>query len=165
MGLPYDIHLFRSLPYFMVGVALGACYPLLTIPSYLRKNAFLLTLLLIPLLYPEFSPVTSYAKRRMWLSYEVLVVMATVFFAVVFLVPDDNKLLNNRVGDFIGKISYSLYLLHMPVIVYLQTFDLPDEVTLVLFLVSSISLAWLFYIGFERPLARRIRRSSSIRRE
>lgn len=156
-GLPYDFHMFRSLPYFLVGMLLGMQYKTLKVPTYLKKHLFVLTLLLIPLLYPEFSPVSSDAKMRMWLNMEVLLVMAFVFFCVVFLVPDSNVLLTNKVGDFLGRISYSLYLLHMPIIVFLGRFDLSTEVTLVVFLCSSLLLAWISYRVIEKPCGRFIR--------
>lgn len=156
-GVPYDLHLFRSLPCFLIGMVLGANYKSIKVPAYLRKNIFLLALLLIPMLYPDFSPVRSDAKMRMWLSYEVLLVMSAVFFCVVFMVPDNNPLLANRVGDFLGKISYSLYLLHMPILVQLNKLSLPDEWALVIFLVSSILVAYLCYQYVERPFAKWIR--------
>lgn len=77
-------YLFRSLPYFLIGLILGMQYKSFTAPEYLRRHWFILALCLIPLLYPQFSPVTSDAKTKMWLSYEVLLVMSTVFFASYF---------------------------------------------------------------------------------
>jgi peptidoglycan/LPS O-acetylase OafA/YrhL len=160
-GLPYDLHLFRSLPYFLTGMLLGMYYKSLVIPSYLKRHVFVVALLLIPSLYPDFSPVSSDAKMRMWLNLEVLLVMASVFFCLVFLVPDNNIILANKVGDFIGKISYSLYLLHMPVILWLHELDLPVAITLALFLVASILLAWLSWRVIEKPCATFIRKVSN----
>ncbi|TMP38140.1 acyltransferase family protein [Pseudoalteromonas rubra] len=157
-GVPYNqFNVLRSLPYFFVGVVFGLHYKTLVIPDYLRKHGFVAALCLIPLMYPELSPVTSDAKNRMWLSYEVLLVMSTVFFCVVFLVPDNNLLLANTVGDFFGKISYSLYLLHMPVILQVNRFELAVELKLILSLILSVVCAYLSFICFEKPLARLIR--------
>ena len=39
-----------------------------------------------------------------------------VFFAVAFLTPDDNPVLCNRIGDYVGKVSFSIYLLHDPLL-------------------------------------------------
>ena len=159
-GLPYDLHLFRSLPYFLTGMVMGMLYGKLVIPCYLKQHFFILSLLPIPLLYPAFSPVTSDAKMRMWLNLEVLLVMASVFFAIVFLVPDSNRLLANRVGDFLGKISYSLYLLHMPVIIWLDQFTIATGIKLIAFFSLSILLAWLSFAIIEKPCSRLIRHSA-----
>jgi len=156
--IPYNFfHLFRSLPYFFVGVIFGMHYKSIKIPKYLKKDWFIFTLLLIPLMYPEFSPVTSDAKTRMWLNYEVLLVMSVVFFCIVFLVPDKNILLANKLGDFLGKISYSLYLLHMPIIVQLNKLELSVELKLPLFLLLSIMTATMSYSYLEKPSAKLLR--------
>ena len=106
---------------------------------------------------------TTVDKVRMWLSYEVLLVMSTVFFCVVFLVPNNNVLLANRFGDFIGKISYSLYLLHMPIITKVNQLQLSIEIKLLLSLVLSVLVAFLSYQYFERPIANLIRRNVNFR--
>ncbi|MEC4087284.1 acyltransferase [Pseudoalteromonas rubra] len=162
-GVPYNqFTVLRSLPYFFIGVIFGLHYKTLTIPPYLRKHGFILALCLIPLMYPELSPVTSDAKNRMWLSYEVLLVMSVVFFCVVFLVPDNNILLANKVGDFFGKISYSLYLLHMPVITFIHQFDWVVEIKLVASFALSTAVAFVSFACIERPIAGFIRRSADV---
>ena len=157
-GIPYNFfNTIRSLPYFFIGVIFGLNYSTLTIPNYLKSHSFILTLCLIPLLYPAFSPVTSDAKYRMWLSYEVLLVMASVFFAIVFFVPDNNRVLANRVGDLLGKISYSLYLLHMPIILLVNKLSVSVELKLFISLLASIMVAFVSYTYFEKPVANLIR--------
>ena len=161
-GVPYnEFNVLRSLPYFFVGVIFGMNYKQLMIPQYLRRHWFILALCLIPLMYPDLTTVTSDAKRKMWLSYEVLFVMSTVFFCVVFLVPNNNVLLVNKFGDFIGKISYSLYLLHMPIIVQVNKLNLSVELKLLLSLSLSILAAYTSFRYFEKPVAKLIRGKSS----
>ncbi|NOU52242.1 acyltransferase [Pseudoalteromonas sp. JBTF-M23] len=158
-GIPYNLFsILRTLPFFFIGVIFGLHYKCANIPAYLRSHWFILALCLIPLMYPEFSPITSDSKNRMWLSYEVLFVMGTVFFCIVFLVPDNNVLLSNRLGDFIGKISYSLYLLHMPIIEVVNTLALSVELKLILSLLLSVLAAYLSFKLFERPIAKAIRK-------
>ena len=158
LGIPYDFHLFRSLPYFFVGLLMGKHYKSFHIPEYMKSHWYVLALLLIPLLYPDFTPVKSSANFKMWLHYEVLFVMATVFFCVTFLVPDDNKLLANKAGDFIGKVSYSLYLLHMPVLYYVNKLELQIELKLFTFVAVSLLVACVSFHFIEKPLARIIKR-------
>lgn len=161
-GVPYNAFtILRSLPFFFVGVIFGMHYKTLKIPKYLKKHWFVLALCLIPAMYPELSPISSDAKHKMWLSYEVLLVMSSVFFCVVFLVPDNNILLANKLGDFLGKISYSLYLLHLPIIIKVEQLNLAIELKLLLSLMLSILLAYLSYRYFERPVAKLIRGLSS----
>lgn len=157
-GIKYNFfHVFRSLPYFLIGMIMGMNYKLVQIPHYLKKHIFVLVLSLIPLMYPEFSPITSDAKTRMWLSYEVLLVMSTVIFCTVFLVPDNNLLLANRIGDFTGKISYSLYLLHLPVIWQVNKLDASVEMKLLIALGASLLISYVTYRLFEKPMARILR--------
>ena len=116
-------------------------------------------------MYPEFSPINESDKNRMWLSYEVLFVVSTVFFCIVYLVPNNNILLANRVGDFIGKISYSLYLLHMPIIVAVNKFDLSTELKLVASLSLSIAVAYISFVLLEKPIAKMIKGSANNKHE
>ena len=161
-GVPYNVFsVLRTLPFFFVGVIFGMHYKSIKIPEYLKRHWFILALCLIPLMYPELTPVTSDAKRKMWLSYEVLIVMSTVFFCIVFLVPNNNILLANKIGDFIGKISYSLYLLHMPIIEKVNQFNLSIEFKFILSLVLSLLAAFISYRYFEKPVAKLIRSKTS----
>jgi peptidoglycan/LPS O-acetylase OafA/YrhL len=158
-GVPYNFfNVLRTLPFFFVGVVFGMQYRTLKVPDYLRKHWFILALCLIPLMYPEFSPVNTADKVRMWLSYEVLLIMSSVFFCIVFLVPDNNVLLVNKFGDFIGKISYSLYLLHMPIIIKVNQLELSVEMKLLLSLILSVLVAYVSYQYFERPVSKAIRK-------
>ncbi len=157
-GIPYnEFNVIRSLPFFFVGVIFGMHYQSLKVPDYLRKHWFVLALCLIPLLYPDLTPVTSDAKRRMWLSYEVLLVMSSVFFCLVFLVPNNNLLLANKVGDFFGKISYSLYLVHLPIIELVNRYEYAIEVKLLLSFGLSVLVAFASFRFFEKPVASLIR--------
>lgn len=157
-GVPYNVFsVLRTLPYFFVGVVFGLQYRALNVPEYLKKHGFVLALCLIPLMYPAFSPLTTPDKIRMWLSYEVLLVMSAVFFCVVFLVPNNNIFLANKFGDFFGKISYSLYLLHMPIITKVNQFALSVEMKLLLSFVLSVLVAYISYRCFEKPVANAIR--------
>ncbi|WP_430283613.1 acyltransferase family protein, partial [Pseudoalteromonas sp.] len=74
-----------------------------------------------------------------------------------------NILLANRFGDFIGKISYSLYLLHMPIIAKVNQLDVSIELKLLLSLLLSVIAAAISYQFFEKPVANLIRRKVSNR--
>lgn len=157
-GLPYDIHLFRALPYFFTGVAFGRLYSSFSIPRYLRSGWFILALLLVPLMYPDiFSRLTG-THHRMWADVGVLFTMSAVFFSVLFLVPDDNPLMSNGIGDFLGRVSYSWYLLHTPVFVLLKNWNFTNAgIHLMVFIACSLLVAFVSFKMIEQPSTRFIR--------
>jgi peptidoglycan/LPS O-acetylase OafA/YrhL len=64
--------------------------------------------------------------------------------------------LNSRAAVFIGLLSYSLYLLHLAVLLGIAR-ALPEAglfLSGALSLVISIALAWVIYIIVEKPCAR-----------
>lgn len=162
-GLDYNLfRTLRSLPFFFVGMILGMQYKTWVIPDDLKKHGFVLALLLIPLMFPYFSPITTDDKTKMWLSYEVLMVMAVVFFCLVYLVPDNNRLLANKAGDFLGRISYSVYLLHLPIIQWVDDFQQHTTWKLVIALGLTLFLAHFTFLLFEKPVAKWIRKTKAV---
>ena len=83
--------------------------------------------------------------------------MATLGAALIILCGENNKfdiLLTNKVCRKIGQISYSLYLIHWPIIVFynyyfLENFSHLESVLLIAF---SIVMALLMYRYIEQPL-------------
>ena len=80
----------------------------------------------------------------------------------------NRAIVNNRILRFLGSISYSLYLVHMPIQIFvLLIADLlfdgtrafaDSYVTLPLFLITSITVAHYVHIKFEKPTGAWIRR-------
>lgn len=120
MGMYADTKLLMSLPYFFAGVVLGQLYKIWKSPNYLQSGIFVVTLLFIPLLYPKIFHFLTGHHHDMWKDVGILFTVSFVCFSLVFFVPDDNIILSNFIGDFLGKISYSLYLLHLPVLSFMQ---------------------------------------------
>lgn len=156
-GISYDFYIVRNIPYFFIGIIFGRCYSLIKIPEYLCSGFFIFTLVFIPFMYPEFTWVTTGDKYQMWRSFEVLSIISMVFFSIVFLVPKNNIFLENKIGDFFGKISYSLYLLHLPILWQIEKLNLTVEASLIIFLFSSSAAAYISYSFLEAPLAKWIR--------
>ena len=158
MGFPIDLPLLRGLPYFATGLALGALYRAWQPPARLRHHAWVMALGLVLLLYPAILQRLTGLTYVMWFNPLVLAVMALAFACVVFLVPAGNPVLENRVGDYLGKISYSLYLLHFPILLAMAWFGLARGAGgLLLFLALTIAAASLSYRFLEAPMRRRIR--------
>lgn len=158
MGFPVDLPLLRGLPYFVVGMVLGMLYLRWQPPARWRHSAYLCALLLILMLYPAILERLTGWTYVMWFNPLVLATMSFAFFCLVFMVPEGNLVLENRLGDYLGNISYSLYLLHFPILLALGKFGLVKGVGgLVLFLAITIAASGLSFKFFESPLRARIR--------
>ncbi len=59
---------------------------------------------------------------------------------------------NNKVLLWLGAISFSLYLVHMPLIAFYRTWwmQAPDAVGMLSIILISLGLAWLFYHAVEK---------------
>jgi peptidoglycan/LPS O-acetylase OafA/YrhL len=157
-GYPVQANLIIAFPFFAVGMLFGQLYKKWKVPDKLRSHLFLLAFLAIPLLYPKIFRSVFGFDHGMWRDLSVLLTMSAVFFALVFLVPAENKILSNRLGDFLGKISYSLYLLHMPVLHLLN--DSAKEspfLFLPIFVFGVTAVSAVFYYLLESPSRNAIR--------
>ena len=68
------------------------------------------------------------------------------------------KILEFKLLRFIGKISFSLYLLHMPVIKLMQKFNdsINQTVDIYFFFIVTFALSSVTYLFVERPCSKRI---------
>ena len=151
-GIPYDIALIPSLPYFIMGLVFGQLYNKWKVPDDLSNRLFIVSLFLILLLYPKmFHAITGY-YHGMWRDSRTLFAVSLFFFMIIFLTPDDDPLIANRIGDFLGKISYSLYLLHFPVLYQIKHLAIKSpELFLPVFLCLSILISYISYLVIENP--------------
>lgn len=150
-SLPYDLRLPQVIPYFLSGMLLGMLYRRFEVPRSMQRSAYSLVVLAVPLLYPLVFEKLFGFRHGLWNDPLVLLAVTTIFAVVLFAVPNDALVLANPLGDFLGQISYSLYLLHVPVMWAIGKLDLPDTVRFMLFLVLSIALAATVFRFFERP--------------
>jgi peptidoglycan/LPS O-acetylase OafA/YrhL len=159
LNIPLNTNLFKSLPYFFVGVLFGQLYKNWTFPKF-SSGFFIIFLLFIPVLYPKIFYFIMGYNHEMWQDIRILMAMSIIFFSVIFLVPNDNIVLSNKMGDFLGKISYSLYLLHMPILNLLETQAKQQPLSfLVIFVALSLIISYLSYLIIESPLRKFIRNS------
>jgi peptidoglycan/LPS O-acetylase OafA/YrhL len=157
-GISYSFLVVRSLPYFFVGLIMGQLYITWAVPERLKSHWFVISLLLILFLYPNvFEWITGY-EHKTWSEAAILVALTVIFFAVVFLVPDDNPILANRWGDILGSCSYSLYMLHLPILKQLTPLAQNNPwLFLPVFLSLAILLSYFSYRLIESPCRRIIR--------
>lgn len=141
-GLPVSLAILTVIPYFAVGMIFGRMY---NWNPPVSSKYFLLSLLAVPILYPGVS-----GEFGQWSDFRVLIVMSAVFFCVVFLVPH-TRILENVLGDFIGKISYSLYLIHLPILTAVKALGLSAVPGLAVFISVTVALSWLSFVLIEKP--------------
>jgi peptidoglycan/LPS O-acetylase OafA/YrhL len=121
-GVYIDISIISCLPYFLSGTLLGVVYSKWQVAKEQQSAWYLLVLIIIPLLFPNLFKHLFGHKNGLWRNVAVLFSVSFVFFSLLFLVPDDHWLLCNKLGDFLGQISYSLYLLHLPILLALSSY-------------------------------------------
>ena len=154
--IPYDLRLAQVVPYFLAGVLLARLYHNPDTRRW-QHPAFASVLLVIPLMYPSiFEELFGY-RHGLWNDVLVLVVVAGVFAVVLFAVPDTPGVLVNRLGDELGRISYSLYLLHVPVMWLVRQVEVPNTIGFVVFLGLSLLVASAAFRLFELPMQRMLR--------
>lgn len=87
-------------------------------------------------------------------------ILATVLATALITVVDRGVVLPRiRFLERIGEFSYSLYLTHVPVMLLLGRWFLPESASPSLWfagaltiLVTQLAIGWVFYCAFERPL-------------
>lgn len=136
--LRYGRTLFRVFPIFLVGISIFQLKEkLISKSSFVVFNIFVLVLC--------------------WKEYQIRMYIAIIFafFVLLFLKRSSKFFL------FLGKISFSMYLVHLPIGGALSKFIIPhfsDDLTrTVLTLLSVfpiIGVSWLFYEFIEEPCIR-----------
>lgn len=151
-GIYVKLSFLQVYPYFCAGFLLGCLYNKQKFFSVLSSHLWLASLLVIPLLYPNLLMKLTGITNGLWSDPRLLLVLSAIFFILVFLVPTGNIILENRVGDFLGKISYSIYLLHYPVLLGLKALGFAQGVVgLLLFCAATIVVSTISFSYLERP--------------
>jgi peptidoglycan/LPS O-acetylase OafA/YrhL len=145
--IPQDmIKLFKHTDIFTIGIV-GAFYK----KEYINKMYFLLLVLLIG--------IVIYIHH----DYVITILSVGAILGIAFL----NSIGNFKWLIFFGNISYSLYLLHVPIggrVINLSrrfAFDNTGKLLVILIAMAvSVFAAWLFYVFIEKPshrISRKIR--------
>ena len=76
-----------------------------------------------------------------------------MIFLVCLRSPTAERLLDRPILLFLGRISYGLYLVHYPIVVFvLGTTALPHLVATAIIIPASIVAAWALFVLVERPM-------------
>jgi peptidoglycan/LPS O-acetylase OafA/YrhL len=116
--------------------------------------AFIVSGLTVLLSSPNlYTAIWGAKSSGLWDSSLLLAAIPTLVLSTS-ISPLAAALLGNRVGKFFGDISYSVYLLHIPVLIYLGRFTaLPHNPALyrLTILVVATGLAYATFLVIERP--------------
>lgn len=152
VDIRYHFQIFKVLHYFLMGMFLGWLYNQLNINEKFKKNWFVVLILFIPILFPQIFEIIFGLTHDIWRDIRVFITLSFVFFVLVFLVPEKNKLLNNKIGDFIGKISFSVYLLHMPILKFFKPYSASSPMFYFIIFTTCVILAsFLSFKFIENP--------------
>ena len=154
----------RYTEFFLGGMIAGSIY-LRVSPGDKAKRwinvAFIVLLGLLVLSIPRFINLIPGITSQLWrdpLPYSILVSL-TVLTAAWLSSPVANVVANPAMR-FLGRISFSLYLIHLPIMrLVLANLEGYEFVGLTLAIVAAIVAAWLMYRVVELPgqsLGRRI---------
>lgn len=144
-------------PFFVAGLLVSRLPPLA--PDKLKvvwSAAFVLCFPALLLRFPMVQIIISGSPhQRTWPQLLTLVVVIGMLITTL-RAPIAQVVFGNRVMVFMGTISYSIYLLHSPIISLLQTplAGFIPEVTLVAGLTATVLLSTFTFYFLERPARR-----------
>jgi peptidoglycan/LPS O-acetylase OafA/YrhL len=156
-GFDVQTRLIFGLPFFLTGMIFGHVFRR-TQESAAQSHWFALLLGAIPLLYPGIAHRFLGRDWTLWQDVEPLILMTMVFAGLVFLVPRGNRVMENAVGDFLGRVSFSLYLLHLPILNAMTSYArMHPGRAFPIFLSLTLAISALSFRLIESPMQRIVR--------
>ena len=160
-GLRVDIAVIKGIPLFLAGVLVARLrneWP--SLGSGLSSRWWSASLVGIVILMPATFEAIFGVTNDLWASHAVMASVAGMFACVVLLVPPNGSYLASAPMRFVGEISYSLYLLHMPVLRLTDPLGPGTSlIRLASFFGLSLIVATISCHFVERPCRRMIRRA------
>lgn len=158
------ISTFKYLPVFLTGTFLAIFSlqaPTISFISKWNKTigmAGLAALLFCIIMNPNYmgnwmGMDTSNNGRKVMILYAVLCFV--MLFAALYTEGMYKRLLETRFLRFIGVISFSMYLFHMPVIYFIKSdiLNIPDGLKIYFFFGATIIVSTLTFLVIERPMS------------
>lgn len=157
--LPVEFHFFKVIGFFFSGMLIGLLFTKLKNSKIPQHHFFVFSLLLLPLLYPQVFEIFFHYRHDLWSDLMVLSLITFVLVCCVFFIPKTNFILNNPVGEFMGKISYSTYLLHMPILKFFKPFANQNPAFwFVVYFSVVLIVSFLSFNYFEKPTNQYLKR-------
>ena len=149
---------FYYLTFFLLGGIIYKYKGEITEISVRNKYAPLLIFILILIFYNWewlFIWVQPYSGGFLHMINDYIAAAGGVLLIIICLVNNSTikKIFNNVVLKFLGKISYSLYLIH-PIILLMVVYTAPTinyGFLIIIVIALSIIISYLYYISIERP--------------
>lgn len=167
LGAWQGVAALQYLPIFGVGAALGGEWDRIERWAD-RLSARRAALVWPALLTLALLLLSSYWIMRIWLPYEpafisaqaLLLAGAGLLVVVAAYWRPAVRALSTRPITLLGTISFSLYLIHEPIVIAIANLTGSARATMLLAVPAALVLAWLFWLAVERPshhFARRVR--------
>lgn len=153
-----SLYIISALPYFCVGSAFGLIFTHSIKQSKFISNFWGLSIFIILLIYPQIHEHIFNNSLDLWGNIFVLLSVSVFFYTVVFLTPSHSIIYGNMIGDFLGKVSYSMYLWHLPILFAIKPIAREYKLlTFPFFLLAVIFVSGLSYYVIENPMRKLIR--------
>ncbi len=152
------LNIIKALPYFLVGSAFGLIFT-----SSIKNNKYVsnywgLSIFILLLVFPQIFHAIFNRELILWGNPLVLLSVSLFFYTVVFLTPSKSIIYANCLGDYFGKISYSLYLWHLPILYSMKAVAREHKFLIFpLYLLAVVIVASLSYYLLEDPLRKLLR--------
>lgn len=152
--LPAGDHndIFNYVQFFLLGAAVAVGYRAkLIYPSRKLNIAFILSILAIFTLTPRNSTDLFGFDLGLWHNPFLFILVA---FLLVSALGSSiaGLMLGGRIGRFVGEISYSIYLLHLPIMIWLAPYFAANTFMFLFVFLGSVGIAsWASYRWIERP--------------
>ena len=103
-----------------------------------------------------------FTGKTAWPSYNALLPVIGSF--LVLLANNNNSpFTNNKIAQFLGNTSYSIYLWHWPLVFYLAYLEKSENIIFVIgAIIFSVILGWLSYKFIENPTRKYLSNTSTI---
>lgn len=151
LGFPRTHTLFPHLPYFLAGIGLSLL-PLV-------RTGFLFPVIFA--LYFVLMPGVIGLVGDPWLSPAYILLIPVLLYAA--MTSSWGRFLGHPALRLLGNISYSVYLLHLPILQVLRETSLVGTWALLpVFLAATTAVAWISYRFFETPTRVWITKASAL---
>ena len=164
----FDINPVMRLPEFLIGMALYRLYRAGKLPKlWLPKFNFALILigLVATMTLIDWIP-PSVVKFKWAYTYSIVPTLFAIFMIIALLDEKSNAYMRHKSLVLLGEASFALYLIHRPIIDYVNAFTrrypIDSGMTMVVLMLSvmilCVYLSILFYKDVELPLTKYLKR-------